>query len=64
MSTATVARLTPVKVDDLDPLKLANLVEVEVVGDDAAGHRLSEHHQPLVDFLHLAQLGQVGLVYL
>src|SRR5207253_7014246 len=53
-----------VEVDDLHPLQLANLVQIEVVGHHTGINRLGEHDQPLVDLVDLLELGQVCFVHL
>src|SRR5262249_38328083 len=54
-----------IQVDDLDPLKLGNLVQVEVVGHHARTQRLGQDHQALVHLVNVAsQAGQVRLVHL
>src|SRR5262245_2506433 len=52
-----------VQVDDVHALQLANLVQVEVVGDDASADGLGQNDQALVHLRHFAELGQVGLVH-
>src|SRR5262249_38103680 len=53
-----------VQVDDLNPLQLGDLVQVEVIGHHARAEHLGQHHEAFVHLVHVAQLGQVRLVHL